>query len=149
MDTVAYLYLETPDPERVPELFETMLSAGLNVDAFGLRDPPRKWTGDASAMAREILSQRELNKWSFFSDRKQRLSLDLVLRYDRSWGFSTLSLGGPNHALVSRLSLELARRLNPFLALQGSSGGGKNQAWVVLHEREDCPPEVRAAMNAA
>jgi hypothetical protein len=149
MDTISYVYFATPEPEGVTELFDRMMSAGLSIDAFGLRDPPRKWTGDASAMSQAVLSQRELNKWCFFDDRKHKISLTLVLRYDRSWGFSTLSLGAPDQALVLNLLHELVRRLNPFLAILGNRGGSKKQNWVVAHQREDCPPDILAMLNAA
>ncbi|MBK6907585.1 MAG: hypothetical protein IPH08_11110 [Rhodocyclaceae bacterium] len=93
MTPIAYLYLPTPSPENVAEIFESILASGVSISHFGRNDPPKKWNGDTQAMARLVLEQPELNKCVFMRDKTNAIELTVELFYDPRWSHSTIFIG--------------------------------------------------------
>ncbi|MBK6907461.1 MAG: hypothetical protein IPH08_10390 [Rhodocyclaceae bacterium] len=147
MTPIAYLYLPTPSPENVAEIFESILASGVSISHFGRNDPPKKWNGDTQAMARLVLEQPELNKCVFVRDKTNAIELTVELFYDPRWSHSTISLGASLQQAVTSVAAKLIARLNPYLCIQGTSAAGKDQSWHLLHKRKDCPQGVVNGIN--
>jgi len=149
MSTVAYLYLPTPAAEDVPSMLEHMAAVGISISHFGIKDPPKRWSGATDEMVQMILKQPELNKWAFIRDASKKLELDLQLMYDSRCSHSTISIRSSIPQTVESLAERLSATIKPYLCILGTLGFGKTQDWRVLYERSDCPSEVRVVLNAA
>ncbi len=100
-------------------------------------------------MVNALLQQREQNKLAFVRDSESEVGLDIQLNYDPRWSHSTISLTGATAEKVKSLANRLAKLINPYLCIQGSTGAGKSQQWSVLFERGDCPSDIKEFMRAA
>jgi hypothetical protein len=148
MSAVAYLYIPTPEAAQVASMLQHV-DASICVSHFGLKDPPKPWSGTVRAMATALMAQGELNKSAFLRDHASKVGLDITLNYDPRWLHSTIALSGPSAPVVEDLAVRLSNLLSPYLCVQGSLGAGKSQAWQVLYERTDCPAEIRESLRAA
>lgn len=149
MEAIAYLYFPTPAPELVSMLLKDIISAGIVLTHAGRNDPPRKWSGDVTELTKLALEQHEDNKYVFLRDSNNKIGVSLQLFYDPRWGYSTLSFGSPTKEGCVDLAMKLSKKIDPYLCIQGISGGGKDQAWSVLYERNDCPSKLLSRIRKA
>jgi hypothetical protein len=149
MTAIAYLYLPTPPLEDVGLLLSRLVASGITITHFGPNDPPQRWAGDVPDMATVIAKLPEKNKWAFFRDGDRGIELSLTLHYDPRWVHSDLNFSIQSTEEAEALASALSAQLNPYLCICGINGGGKDQFWKVLHERDDCPESLRVGFLRA
>ena len=143
MEKVAYIYFKTPRKEEVSLLFQSIISLGLKITHFGVRDPPKRVSLGFVEMATALLKQPEINKIAFIKDSSQNLSLDFQLNYDSRWNYSTISISCLNEAIVHNIAKNISKKIDAFLCIEGLLGSGKNQTWEVVYESSDCPNNIK------
>lgn len=149
MSFVAYLYIPTPAATDVSSILKNVIAAGFSISHFGRSDPPKRWSGDIDEMAHILMAQPEQNKHAFIRDVSAKTELDIQLNYDPRWSHSTISLSGQTIEVVDLLAVQLTKHLDPYLCIRGTMGDGKNQPWQLLHERSDCPSDIKRHSSAA
>lgn len=95
MDTVAYIYFNSPEKDSVIDLFKEIIKSGVNVTHFGRNDPPKKWNATPDEMNNELFKEEaETNKWCFLKDQKQKIEMTIHITYADNWSFSDIDISG-------------------------------------------------------
>ena len=149
METVAYIYFRTPEEANLVKLCEDISLSGLSLTHFGFRDPPKKRLVAPLEMAREILSQPELNKWVFLKDGTKKICITLEIKFDTKWPHSTISMSGECKDTIVCIVRKLSEKTYAFLSFYGVLGGGKDQHWNLIYESEYCPENIKNRVRFA
>lgn len=150
MDTVAYIYFNSPEKDSVIDLFKEIIKSGVNVTHFGRNDPPKKWNATPDEMNNELFKEEaETNKWCFLKDQKQKIEMTIHITYADNWSFSDIDISGKNKENTINIASHLAESINSYLCIQGSLGKGKDQKWNILYESKTCPKNIKDGINFA
>jgi hypothetical protein len=149
MSHVLYAYMAKPTTAQVGSFLRALLERGVSISHLGKSDPPCKFEGSVEVAVRMVFSGTDLTDYTFGRDAARKLEFDIQIHHDPRWTHSTVSASCPDTATLAIVADVAATAFDSFITIRGVSGGGKEQAWEVVHITERCPDDLRSRFVAA
>ena len=146
---VLYAYIAKPTTTQVSAFLCALADHGVSLSHLGKRDPPRKFAGSVDEAVSMVFSGTELTDWTFARDAARRLDFHFTIDHDPRWRHSTVSASSPDKAVLGLFADSAAGAFDLLITIRGVLGGGKEQAWEVVHVTERCPHELRSRFVVA
>ncbi len=149
MSHVLYAYIAKPTEAQVGSFLRTLQERGISISHLGKSDPPRKFSGSGEEAVSMVFSGTDLTNYTFGRDAAQKLHFDIQIHHAPRWSHSTVSASSPDTDALAIVADVAATAFDSFITIRGVTGGGKEQAWEVVHITERCPDELRSKFVAA
>jgi len=149
MSHVLYAYIAKPTTAQVGSFLHALQERGVSISHLGKSDPPRKFGGTVEEAVNMVFSGTGLTDWTFARDAARQLHFDFEINHDPRWTHSTVSASCSDSDALGLIAESAAGAFDSFITIRGVSGGGKGQAWEVVHITERCPDELRSRFVAA
>ena len=149
MFRLLYAYIAKPTTTQVSSFLRALAVHGVSISHLDKSDPPRKFGGSVDEAVSMVFSGAGLINWTFARDVARRLGFEFQIRHDRRWTHSTVSASYPDEVVLGLVADSAAGAFDLFITIRGVSGGGKEQAWKIVHVTERCPHELRSRFVVA
>jgi hypothetical protein len=149
MSHVFYAYIAKPTIDQVGSFLRALQERSISITHLGKSDPPRKFGGGVDEAVSMVFNGTDLTNYTFGRDSGRKLQFDFQIHHDPRWTHSTVSASCPDTEVLGLVAESAAAALDLFIAVQGVSGGGKNQPWKIIRVTERCPSELRSKFLAA
>ncbi len=146
---VLYAYIGKPTTDKVGSFLRALRGRGVTITHLGKSDPPRKFSGSVEEAASMVFSGTDLTDYTFGRDAAHKLHFDIQIHHDPCWTHSTVSASCPDTAALILVAESASATFDSFITVRGVLGGGKEQAWEVVHITERCPDDLRSTFVAA
>ncbi|MGB8397277.1 hypothetical protein [Bradyrhizobium sp.] len=149
MDHVLYAYIAKPTTTQASAFLRALADHGVSLSHLGKRDPPRKFAGSVDEAVSMVFSGTDLMEVTHARAAARKLDIDFEIHHDPRWTHSTVSSSCPDKAVLGLVADSAAGAFDLFITIRGVLGGGKQQAWEVVHVTERCPHELRSRFVVA
>jgi hypothetical protein len=149
MSHILYAYIAKPTTTQVSAFLRALADHGVSLSHLGKRDPPRKFAGSVDEAVSMVLSGTDLTEVALSRAAACKLDIDFWINHDRRGKHSTVSASCPDKAVLGLVADSAAGAFDLFITIRGVLGGGKQQAWEVVHVTERCPHELRSKFVVA
>ncbi len=148
MEFIAYNYFKTPHEAELISIAK-IINLSLQISHAGKNDPPKKFSGHRKDICNIIKQKTNATNYTFLRDLANGIEMTIAIHNDSSWSHSTISISGKSKEKIEAICIKLNKALISFICISGVMNLGSTQAWSILYQSNDCPPDLLALIENA